>query len=30
MKKKVDEDLSMYEDAKQFVVLLVPHTENSI
>jgi hypothetical protein len=30
MKKKADEDLSMFEDAKQFVCLLVPHTVNSI
>lgn len=30
MKKKADEDLSMFEDAKQFVASLVPHTEQSI
>lgn len=29
MKKKVEEDLSMFEDAKQFVSVLLPHTLNS-
>ena len=30
MKKKGDEDLSMFEDAKQFVSVLVPTSEKSI
>ena len=30
MKKKGDEDLSMFEDAKQFITVLVPTTEKSI
>lgn len=29
MKKKVEEDLSMFDDAKQFVSLLIPMTFNS-
>ncbi len=29
MKKKTEEDLSMFEDAKQFVSLLIPMTLNS-
>lgn len=29
MKKKVEEDLSMFEDAKQYICILLPHTLNS-
>jgi len=29
MKKKNDEDLSMFKDAKYFVSVLLPHTLNS-
>jgi hypothetical protein len=29
MKKKNEEDLSMFEDAKQFVGVLIPFTLNS-
>lgn len=27
--KKKDDDLTMFEDAKQFITILIPHTLNS-
>ncbi len=29
MKKKIEEDLQMFEDSKQILAVLIPHTINS-